>query len=275
LKPTFLIVSKRDSQRIFINRIQWRRATKKILAFAIAMPMLGAMYGCATGPDRNPSDPLEPLNRVTYRFNDAVDSHIAKPIAKGYNKVVPSPIRTGVDNFFSNIGDLAVMTNNFAQGRGADGLSDMMRFLTNTFFGIGGLIDFATPAGLPKHDQDFGLTLGHWGIPSGPYLVLPLFGPSSFRDATGFGADQFFNPVNYLNNAAARNTLWSVNFVSARARYLGATDLLEAAALDKYTFMRDAYLARRKYQLTGDKEEALPDYGNGEPPPDKSGQNGK
>ncbi|WP_161603776.1 MlaA family lipoprotein [Noviherbaspirillum massiliense] len=249
-------------------RTQRPRTTKSIPALAMSIAVLSAVSGCATGPDSNPNDPLELLNRKTFQFNDAVDQRVAIPIAKRYNEYVPGPARTAVSNFFSNIGDVTVMANNFAQGRGADGLSDMMRILTNTFFGIGGLIDIATPAGLPKHDQDFGLTLGHWGVPAGPYLVLPLFGPSSFRDSAGFAADQQINPTNYVEGGP-RYGLWGTNFVSTRARYLGVTNLLEAAALDKYSFVRDAYLARRKSRVNEGKEESLPNYDGEEVPADK------
>jgi phospholipid-binding lipoprotein MlaA len=226
---------------------------------------LAATAGCATGPDRNPADPLEPLNRATWRFNDAIDRSIAQPVARGYNRVVPRPIRTGVGNFFANLGDVPVMLNNFAQLRFADGMSDLMRIALNSTFGLLGVLDIATPAGIPAHAQDFGLTLGHYGVPSGPYLVLPLFGPSSFRDAAGFGVDQYANPVTYAD-PRLRNSLWGLNFVSTRAHYLNATDLLEQAALDKYLFVRDAWLARRKSKLDEDmdKPEALPDYEAGQ-----------
>jgi phospholipid-binding lipoprotein MlaA len=218
------------------------------------------LAGCATGPNRDPADPLEPLNRATYRFNDAIDRAVAKPVARGYNKVVPRPIRTAVENFFSNLGDVTVAINEFLQGRIGDGFQDMGRVAFNTVFGIAGLIDIATPAGMQKHDQDFGLTLGHYGMPSGPYLVLPLFGPSTFRDAAGFGVDQqFFAPANYTQ-PAVRNSLWGANFVSTRAKYLNATNLLEEAALDKYLFVRDAYLGQRKARLSEGKEEELPNY---------------
>jgi phospholipid-binding lipoprotein MlaA len=224
-----------------------------------AITLLALLNGCATGVDRNPQDPLEGLNRATFRFNDALDRTVATPLAKGYNRAVPGPLRTAVANFFSNLGDVLVMVNDFAQGRGADGVSDAMRIAVNTVLGIGGLIDIATPAGLQKHDQDFGLTLGHWGIPSGPYLVLPLFGPSSFRDSANLAGDIWVAPLSHLP-PAERNTLTGVDYISTRARYLGATDLLSAAALDRYAFVRDAYLGRRRQQLRVGKEEALPDY---------------
>jgi phospholipid-binding lipoprotein MlaA len=223
---------------------------------------LAATAGCATGPDRNPADPLEPLNRATFRFNDVIDRNIAQPVARGYNRVVPRPIRTGVGNFFANLGDVPVMLNNFAQLRFADGMSDLMRIALNSTFGLLGVLDIATPAGIPTHAQDFGLTLGHYGVPSGPYLVLPLFGPSTFRDAAGFGVDQYANPTTYAD-PRLRNSLWAVNFVSSRARFLNATDLLEQAALDKYLFVRDAWLARRQSKLDEDRPQALPDYDTG------------
>ena len=224
---------------------------------------LAALGGCATGPNRNPADPLEPLNRATWRFNDALDRNVAQPVARGYVRVVPHPIRTGVANFFANIGDVPVMVNDFAQLRIMDGMSDLMRVAVNTTFGLLGFLDVASAAGIPKHDQDFGLTLGHYGVPSGPYLVLPLFGPSSFRDAAGFGVDQYASPTTYAR-PAVRNTLWGVDFVSTRARYLSASNLLEAAALDKYLFVRDAWLAQRQSRLDEDKPQDLPDYDAGQ-----------
>jgi len=236
------------------------RTRKSLPALAVSMVLLSTISACATGPTPNPGDPLEGLNRTTYQFNDVLDRTIAKPIAQGYNAVTPGPVRTMVNNFFSNIGDATVMANDLLQGRIADGTGDFMRIAMNSVFGIGGLVDFATPAGLPKHDQDFGLTLGHWGVPAGPYVVLPLFGPSTARDAVGFAVDLEASPTSFLK-PAVRYPLFGLNFVSSRARYLGATDLLSAAALDKYTFTRDAYLGRRQYQMTGGKDEALPDYG--------------
>jgi phospholipid-binding lipoprotein MlaA len=237
------------------------RTTNHPLSAALRVALLTVLGGCATGPDRNPADPLEPLNRVTWRFNESVDRNIAQPAARVYNRVVPRPIRTGVDNFFSNLGDVPVMFNDFAQLRLQDGMNDLMRIAVNTTLGLLGFLDIATPAGIKKRDQDFGLTLGHYGLPSGPYLVLPLFGPSSFRDAAGFAVDQsYVTPQNYAD-PAWRNSLWATQFVSTRARYLNATNLLEQAALDKYLFVRDAYLGRRRSQVGDGKEEPLPDYG--------------
>ncbi|MFJ1466397.1 MlaA family lipoprotein [Massilia orientalis] len=230
----------------------------RIVAALLLTPSV-LLSGCATGTQRDPTDPLEPLNRATFRFNDTLDRHIAQPVARTYNRTVPRFVRTGVDNFFSNLGDVPVMLNDFAQLRLMDGMNDLMRVAVNSTFGLLGVLDIATPAGIAKHNQDFGLTLGHYGVPAGPYLVLPLFGPSTFRDAAGFGVDQYASPVTYAK-PASRNTLWGVDFVSTRARYLNATNLLEQAALDRYLFVRDAYLGRRRTQLDAGKETPLPDY---------------
>jgi len=227
----------------------------------LSAALLIQLCGCASGPQRNPADPLEPLNRATFRFNDVLDRNIAQPVARGYIRVVPRPLRTGVENFFSNLGDVGVMVNDFLQLNFRYGMNDLMRVAVNTSFGLLGVLDVATPAGLEKRSQDFGLTLGHYGVPSGPYLVLPLFGPSSFRDAAGFGVDQFADPVTYTD-PAWRNSLWGANFLSTRARYLNATNLLEQAALDRYLFVRDGYLGRRQGQLDEGKELVLPDYGS-------------
>ncbi|WP_431823917.1 MlaA family lipoprotein [Burkholderia sp. F1] len=239
---------------------------KRTIAATVAAGVL--LSGCATGPNRNPSDPLEPMNRAVYTFNDTVDTHIAVPIAKGYQKITPTPVRTAISNFFSNLGDLGNIANNLLQLRITDATQDLMRVAMNSLFGVGGLIDIATPAGLPKHHQDFGLTLARWGVPSGPYLVLPVFGPSTFRDGVGRAVDVRFNLLNYIE-PAARNPMYVMQFVSARSDLLGATDLLKQAALDPYSFVRDAYLQQRK-SLTYKGESApsaLPQYNE----PDESG----
>ena len=235
----------------------------KMRTTALALLMAGLASGCATGPDRKPGDPLEPMNRQIFRFNDALDRTIAQPIAKGYQKVTPQPLRQAISNFFSNLGDLSNAANNLLQLNITDATEDVMRFAFNSTFGLGGLIDWATPAGLPKHHEDFGLTLGHWGVPSGPYLVLPLFGPSSFRDSLGFAVDFRFNVMTYLK-PGVRNPMWIAQFISARSDLLGASDLLQAAALDKYSFVRDAFTQQRASLLRGTntKPAPLPDYGD-------------
>src|SRR5579864_9815345 len=226
----------------------------KMHTTALALVVASALTGCATGPDRKPGDPLEPMNRAIFKFNDTVDTAIAQPIAKGYQKVTPQPLRTAVSNFFSNLGDLTNAANKLLQLNITDATEDFIRFAFNSTFGLGGLLDWATPAGLPKHHQDFGLTLGHWGVPSGPYLVLPLFGPSTVRDSMGLVVDVKFNPLNYIE-PAERNPLYVLQFVSVRSDLLGATDLLQQAALDKYSFVRDAYTQQRKARLRGTSDE--------------------
>lgn len=223
------------------------------------------LAGCASGPNRTKGDPLEPMNRAVFTFNDTVDRTIAVPLAKGYQKVTPQPLRTAISNFFSNLGDLSIIANELLQLKITDATEDLMRFTMNTTFGIGGLIDFATLANLPKHHQDFGLTLGRWGVPSGPYLVLPVFGPSTFRDSVGLAVDVRFNPLNYIE-PAIRNPLYVLQFVSVRSDLLGATNILQEAALDKYSFVRDAYLQQRRAKLSGDGSAppALPNYEDSE-----------
>ncbi|WP_027781788.1 MULTISPECIES: MlaA family lipoprotein [Burkholderia] len=233
----------------------------KVRIIAATVAASAMLTGCATGPNRNPNDPLEPMNRAMYKFNDTVDSNIAVPIAKGYQKITPTPVRTAISNFFSNLGDLGNMANNLLQLRITDATQDLMRVAMNSLFGVAGLIDIATPAGLPKHHQDFGLTMARWGMPSGPYLVLPVFGPSTIRDGVGRAVDVRFNLLNYIE-PAARNPMYIAQFISARSDLLGATDLLKQAALDPYSFVRDAYLQQRK-SLTYRSQSAsaaLPSY---------------
>jgi phospholipid-binding lipoprotein MlaA len=241
----------------------------KLRTAVLALTATGLISGCATGPDRKPGDPFEPVNRVMFNINDGVDRYVAVPVAKGYQKVTPQPLRTAVSNFFSNLGDLSNAANNLLQLKITDATEDIVRFAFNSTFGLFGLLDWATPAGLPKHHQDFGLTLGHWGVPSGPYLVLPLFGPSTVRDSMGLIVDVKFNPLNYIE-PAERNPLYILQFVSVRSDLLGASDLLQQAALDKYSFVRDAYTQQRKARLRGTSDNAapLPDYD------DQSGDSG-
>jgi len=235
----------------------------KIRTAVTALCAATLLAGCASGPNRTPGDPLEPMNRVVFKVNDTVDRTIAVPVAKGYQKVTPQPLRTAISNFFSNLGDISNIANELLQLKITDATEDVIRFAMNTTFGIGGLIDFATLARLPKHHQDFGLTLGRWGVPSGPYLVLPVFGPSTFRDSVGLAVDVRFNPLNYIE-PSARTPLYVVQFVSARSDMLAATNVLEQAALDKYSFVRDAYLQQRKSKLSAGSGDtgtpALPNY---------------
>ncbi|CAD6556195.1 hypothetical protein LMG27952_05993 [Paraburkholderia hiiakae] len=244
------------------------------LTMAAAGLALLVTSGCATGPDRKPGDPFEPANRAIFTFNDKLDTYVAQPVAKGYQKVTPQPLRQAITNFFSNIGDVDNLANNLLQLKITDAVEDLMRIAMNTTFGLGGLIDFATAAGLPKHHQDFGLTMGHYGMPAGPYLVLPLFGPSSVRDGIGMAVDVKFNVINYFE-PAVRNPMYLAQFISARADLLGATDLLKQAALDPYSFVRDAYRQQRESLIRAGRgnNAALPNYGEpgGEGAPNENG----
>jgi len=216
------------------------------------------LSGCATN---DPRDPLEPMNRVVYKFNDGLDKVVIKPVARVYKTVLPQFVRTGVTNFFNNLYDVLVALNNLLQGKLPEASSDVGRVAVNTTVGIGGLIDVATKIGLEKHDEDFGQTLGRWRINDGPYLQIPLFGPSSFRDGLGRFVDFKLDPIYWLwyHDVATRNSLWALDIVNTRANLLDATELLQNAALDPYEFQRDAYLQRRRSQVY-----------DGNPPPDKN-----
>jgi phospholipid-binding lipoprotein MlaA len=218
------------------------------------------LAGCATVTTPTKGDPFESYNRTMFTINDKVDQYALKPVAQGYVWAVPEPVRNSVTNFFSNIGDVYIAANNLAQLKIADGVSDIMRVAINTLFGVGGLFDVATLAKLPKHSGDFGLTLGHYGVPAGPYVVLPLLGPSTVRDSAGLVVDYYGNLLTYVNPSSVSWALYGVNLINTRANLLGATDVLAGAALDKYSFVRNAYLQRRQYLISGGEGNA-PDYG--------------
>lgn len=210
---------------------------------------MGLVAGCATGPAAHPQDPLEPLNRGVHRFNDALDTAVLKPVATAYQEAVPSPLQTGVSNFFGNLGDLWSAANAALQWRPREAGENLMRFGVNSVLGLAGLLDIATEAGIPRTRTDFGHTLGRWGVPAGPYLVLPILGPSSVRDGTGVLVDMSADPVLGMNDVPVRNTLTTLRVVDTRAGLLRATTLLEGAALDPYSFTRDLYLNRRQRQI--------------------------
>lgn len=220
--------------------------TMRLRNAALTFAAVAAMSGCATVQTPTKGDPLEGFNRTMYKFNDTVDTYALKPVAKGYQWAVPQPVRDSVTNFFSNIGDVYIAANNLVQLRIADGVGDIMRVVINTVFGVGGLFDVATVAKLPKHTNDFGITMGHYGVPPGPYVVLPFLGPSTVRDTAGLGVDYVGNPLTWVNSDAVSWGLFGVNLVNTRANLLGAGDVLDAAAIDKYSFVRNAYLQRRQ-----------------------------
>ncbi|SCK44720.1 phospholipid-binding lipoprotein MlaA [Variovorax sp. HW608] len=216
---------------------------------ASSVAALVLVTGCATGPNANPADPLEPLNRQVARFNDTVDDAVLRPVATIYQRVLPSPVRTGVNNFFGNLSDIWSFVNSALQLKLQDSAQTFARVNVNTFFGLGGLLDIATEAGLDRHSEDFGQTLGRWGVPSGPYLVLPLLGPSTLRDTAALPLDFRGDALSYVNNIPVRNSLIALRLVDLRSNLLRASQLLEDAALDRYTFTRDAFLQRRRSEV--------------------------
>lgn len=228
----------------------------------LSIVLLGAaLSGCATGPNANPKDPLEPFNRGVSSFNDAVDEALLKPVATVYRDVAPDPVRTGVSNFFGNLRDVWSAVNAALQLRPREATENALRFGVNTVFGLAGVLDIASEMGMERTRLDFGQTLGRWGVPAGPYLVLPIFGPSSVRDAAGLGVEVRGDLAANLDHIPTRNSLIALPLVDARANLLRATSMLEGAALDKYSFTRDFYLQRRQNQI-----ESLIDQGIGLPP---------
>lgn len=237
------------------------------LAPCAAAAILAA--GCATVPgEPDPRDPLESMNRSVYQFNDAVDRAVFKPVAKTYQAVVPTPVRSCVSNFFGNLRDVWSSVNFFLQGQVPDGINTFGRVLMNTTVGGLGCFDAAATVGVPRQPNDFGMTLGVWGLQDGPYLVLPFFGPSTVRDGTGLLVDTVGGVVDHVENVRVRNSLWGVGLLDTRSRLLDAGDMVDDLALDPYSFVRDAYLQRRRGQLNilrGDAalpDYSLPDYGD-------------
>lgn len=214
----------------------------------IAMLVLAvAITGCAS--TRNPQDPLEGYNRAMFSFNDGVDRVALKPAATVYKAVLPQFVQTGVGNFFGNLGDVWTAVNNLLQGKVEDGLNDFMRVAVNSTLGLGGLLDISSEAGLQKHREDFGQTLGVWGVASGPYVVLPLLGSSTLRDTAATPLDFAGDPWSYKDPVNVRNMGTALRLIDLRASVLDASSLIEDAALDRYEFVRDAYLQRRQSRI--------------------------
>ena len=211
--------------------------------------LLPVMVGCATtGAGASPQDPLEPFNRTVYRFNDTIDRYALKPLAQAYEAYVPQPLQLVVTSFFGNLDDLYSGANNLLQAKPKDALIDVTRFVVNSTLGFAGFADVASEIGLSKHQEDFGQTLGHWGVPPGPYLVIPLLGPSTFRDAPARVVDIYAHPIAQYDDATSRerNILWGLGLVSGRAGLLDSEKLIEGAALDRYSLIRDGWLQRRR-----------------------------
>jgi phospholipid-binding lipoprotein MlaA len=216
----------------------------RLPAVLIACTLLAAA-GCSTTAT-DPRDPFEGYNRAMQSFNDFADDAVLKPVSRGYKAVTPEPLRNMVRNFFANIEDLPIGLNNMLQGKFLDGWTDWMRFVFNTTFGVFGINDLASEMGLEKHNEDFGQTFGRWGVGDGPYFVMPLLGPKTVRDTAGWAFDFSVDPLSEIRPIAARNTAYTVRFIGWRTDLLGASTMFEEAALDRYVFLRDAYLQRRR-----------------------------
>jgi phospholipid-binding lipoprotein MlaA len=214
------------------------------------------LAGCAAAPSRD--DPFEPMNRASYAVHEVVDGHVVKPIAQAYVDYTPRLVRQGISNFFGNIDDMFSIINDFLQWKLDKAGNDMGRVMINTGPGLLGLIDIASDAGIPRGNEDFGQTFGYWGFPQGPYIFIPVFGPTTVRDGTGWIIRGYANPVGYIDDIATRNILWTLNLVDLRASALQTESLVNQAAIDRYTFIRRAYLQRRQYLVY-----------DGQPPPTK------
>jgi phospholipid-binding lipoprotein MlaA len=220
-------------------------ARRAALIFLLGLHVL--LVGCATvGASTDPRDPWEGYNRKVWRFNEAIDQAVLQPVARGYQAAVPEVVRTGVGNFFGNISDVWSFVNNALQLKPRESVHTLARVGINTTVGLLGLVDVASRVDLPRYREDFGQTLGFWGLPSGPYLVLPLLGPSTLRDTAAFPVDRQGDLVGWVQDNPARLGLTGLRLVDLRADVLQAGRVIEGAALDKYTFVREAYLQRRR-----------------------------
>src|SRR5512140_2090398 len=238
------------------------RALRCGIVSLVAAGALAGLGGCATGPNANPRDPFEPLNRSVMQFNDGVDAVALKPTATAYRNVLPPLVRTGVSNFFSNLSDPWSGVNSALQFKFHDAAENIIRFGINTVFGLGGVLDIASELNIERHREDFGQTLGRWGVPAGPYLVLPFFGPSTVRDAIALPVDRRADPLHEVQGWDARWSLYVLRTVDQRANLLRAGSVLDQAALDKYSFTRDAHLQRRRAEILDNK----PSRGEGQIP---------
>ena len=230
------------------------------------------LQACASVAHRDPRDPLESWNRGVFEFNDALDRAVVKPVATAYRDGLPSWMRTGIHNFFDNLEDVWSGVNSLLQFRGLQAADNLGRFVINTTMGLGGLLDVAGEMGMERHPTNFGLTLGRWGVGEGPYLVLPFLGSSTVRDALGSGVDRGYSVIANLPDVGDRDRLTVLKLIDTRATYLRAGEVVAGAALDPYSFTRDAYLQRRRNQVYDgnppDEEEApYPDAPSEDPPP--------
>jgi len=221
--------------------------------------LLSACASLPGGPTEG--DPFESYNRAMFSFNEKLDEYVLRPVAEGYDAVLPSPVKTGISNFFSNLGDIFVILNDILQFKFKQAVEDTSRFIFNSTIGLYGLIDVATPMGLPKHNEDFGQTLATWGVSDGPYIVLPFFGPRTMRGTAGFIVESSADPVYNITDDKARYGTVLLRTVDTRYKLLKASRIVDQAAIDKYSFIRDAYLQNRKnliYDGNPPEEEKAP-----------------
>ena len=204
--------------------------------------------GCAAPPDRVEYDPWEPVNRGMYRVNDVLDRATMRPIAKAYNAVVPEPVRRGVTNFSQNLMTPSSALNNFLQGKPRDCVGELLRFVVNTTAGIGGLFDVASRSGIEPKTEDFGQTAAVWGVPNGPYVMLPFRGPNTLRDAVLMPLDFLVDPLYHVDDSSVRDPLYVLRIISLRARLLSLDELLEDSA-DPYVTLRESYLQNREFEI--------------------------
>jgi phospholipid-binding lipoprotein MlaA len=215
----------------------------------LAIVAVSLALGACSSTSGNKKDPIEGFNRAMFAVNETIDSYAVRPVAKAYDDYLPVVVKAGVSNFFGNIDDVFTGVNNFLQGKPGDGASDLGRFVINSTIGILGMVDVASDIGLAKHDEDFGQTFGRWGVGNGPYVVLPVFGPKTARDTVGFMVDRYVDPVGNIEDVSVRNSLSALRIVSIRAELLPADKVVDEAALDKYSYVRDGYLQRRRSQI--------------------------
>jgi len=231
------------------GRLASPRQQPRLLRWLGLGALLLSLVACASGPQASPHDPLEPFNRGVFKFNDALDVAVVKPVAVAYRDHTPTRLRQGITNVFDNLEDVWSTVNNALQLKGRSAADSLARVVVNTVLGIGGVIDVASEMAIERHTKDFGHTLGFWGVPAGPYLVLPLFGPSSLRDTVALPVDWQGDLVTQIGHVPTRNTSIVVRAVDTRADLLKATSMLDEVALDRYTFTRDAYLQRRRNDI--------------------------
>lgn len=232
----------------------------------LAISSLALLQACASVKNADVRDPWESMNRSVYNFNDALDNMAIKPAAQVYVAVLPSPVRTGIHNFFGNLGDVWTLANTALQLKGQATAETFMRVTVNTLLGLGGVLDVASEMRLEKHKEDFGQTLGYWGVKPGPYVVLPIFGPSTLRDGLATPIDMQGNLVQQFNDTATRNVLTVTRLLDVRSGLLQSLDVVKAAALDPYSFVRDAYLQKRENDVHDGNPPARFDYSEPDAP---------